>query len=104
MRCGKCKMTSYCSKQCQKAHHLYHSDYCSMIVDLKKIEIGKLYKNQSVRQVQIDDKFKRRLVKLIGNKPMLSCQLDGRSLEMLWDITAGLRCWNWHCDGRKREC
>ena len=63
-RCGKCKMTCYCSKDCQKAHHAHHSEYCSMIVDLKIIETEKLYKEKSVRQVQVDDKLKKKLVKV----------------------------------------
>ena len=78
-------MTCYCSKDCQKAHHAHHSEYCSMIVDLKIIETEKLYKEKSVRQVQVDDKLKKKLVKLVGDKPMLSCQLGGKSLSVLWD-------------------
>ena len=68
-------MTCYCSKDCQKAHLDHHSEYCSMIVDLKIIETEKLYRNHSVRQVQVDDKLKSKLVKLVGDKPMLHCAL-----------------------------
>ena len=56
-----------------------------MIVDLEKIETEKVYKDLSVRQVQIDDKVRRKLVKLIGDKPMLQCQLNGKLMEVLWD-------------------
>ena len=78
-RCGKCKLTSYCSKACQLEHLSHHAPYCSMIADLTKIEIKKLYKNFSVRQVQVDFKTKRKMVKLVGEKPMLSCFLGGKS-------------------------
>ena len=37
-RCGNCKLTSYCSKKCQKEHFSHHSQYCSIIVDLVKVE------------------------------------------------------------------
>ena len=84
-RCSKCKMTWYCSKDCQRSHHGHHSNVCSAIVDLKKIETEKMYKNLSVRQVQVDDKVKRKLVSLIGEKPMLHCQLGGKSVKLLWD-------------------
>ena len=83
-------MTLYCSKECQKSHHEHHSTYCSMIVDLKKIEVGKLYKNLSVRQVQVDDKVKGKLVKLIGDKPMLHCfyvlHINILSLRVMLDL------------------
>ena len=84
-RCGNCKMTSYCSKQCQKEHFPHHSKYCSVIVDLLKVETQKLFKDFSVRQVQIDFKTKKKMMKLVGEKPMLSCYLGGKQVDVLWD-------------------
>ena len=54
-----------------------------MIVDVKKIETEKVFKDLSVRQVQVDDKVRRKLVKLIGDKPMLHCRLNGRDVTVL---------------------
>ena len=85
MRCGKCKMTAYCSKECQKSHQSYHGAYCSAIVDLRKHEMGKLYGTYSVRQGQGDVKTKLKVMKLVGDKPMLSCSLGGKPCEVLWD-------------------
>ena len=84
-RCGKCKLTSYCSKTCQKQHLSHHAQYCSMIAELHKIEIKKFYKNFSVRQVQVDFKTKKKMVKLVGEKPMLRCFLGGKKFDALWD-------------------
>ena len=84
-RCGKCKATSYCSKGCQVAHLSYHGVYCEAISDLHKLETGKLYRDFSVRQSQMDLKIKTRMMKLIGEKPKLRCQLDGKEVEFLWD-------------------
>ena len=84
-RCGNCKMVSYCSKKCQKSHWKDHAVYCSAIVDLVKCEKEKIYGNHTVRQNQMDFKTKRKMMKLVGDKPMLNCQLGGRSFEMLWD-------------------
>ena len=78
-------MASYCSKECQKSHWEYHAVYCSTIVDLVKCEKEKIYGNRTVRQKQMDFKTKRKMMKLVGDKPMLNCQLGGKSFEMLWD-------------------
>ena len=84
-RCGKCKLVAYCSKKCQKSHLAYHSQYCSAIVDLKKVELDKLYGNYSVRQNTEDVKTKRKLVSLVGEKPILSCHLGGKKVDGLAD-------------------
>ena len=84
-RCGKCKLVSYCSKTCQKSHIEHHSKYCGAIADLLKLEIENMYKNHTVRQEQIDVKLKKRMVKLVGKKPMLKCRIDGKVVELLWD-------------------
>ena len=70
-RCGKCKATAYCSRSCQKSHLAYHSAYCSMIVGLEKVETEKLYRGFSVRQKQMDFKTSKKIVNLVGEKPML---------------------------------
>ena len=84
-RCGKCKSTSYCSKTCQEVHFPHHSVYCSMIVDVQKVETEKLYQGYSVRQKLVDYKLQRKIVKLVGQKPMLDCCLEGKEFKALWD-------------------
>ena len=84
-RCGKCKLTAYCSKKCQKEHFPHHSQYCSVIVDLLKVETNKLFRDFSVRQAQVDFKTKRKMIKLVGEKPMLNCYFNGKQVEVLWD-------------------
>ena len=84
-RCSECHATSYCSRKCQKSHHAYHAPYCSAISQLEKFEIDKLYRGFSVRQQQLDAKTQTKLVKLVGEKPILRCLLDGKSVDVLWD-------------------
>ena len=84
-RCANCKSTHYCSKKCQKSHLDHHTKYCSTIADLKKLETEKLYGNKTVRQKHLDFKTQKKLVKLIGQKPILNCQLDDKAFKMLWD-------------------
>ena len=84
-RCGKCKLVSYCSKKCQKSHLSEHSKYCGAIADLLKLEVEKVYKDHTVRQEATDAKLRKRMVKLVGKKPMLKCKIDGKVMKLLWD-------------------
>ena len=84
-RCGRCKLISYCSKDCQRLDSDNHQIYCNAIVDLQKIEKEKLYRDKTVRQKHLDWKTQRKLVKLVGEKPMLRCMLDSKEFELLWD-------------------
>ena len=59
--------------------------YCSAISDLEKLETKKLFQGFTVRQRQVDAKTQAKLVKLVGEKPMLRCRLDGKIVEVLWD-------------------
>ena len=85
MRCSGCHATHYCSKECQKVHKEHHLVYCSHITELEKIERCKLYGNKTVHQRQDDLKLRRKIMKLVGEKPMLRCRLGEREEEMLWD-------------------
>ena len=85
LRCGVCKSGKYCSKQCQKKHYPDHSKFCSAISQLKTLELQKLYNDSSVREEQMDVKTRRKFIKLIGEKPMLKCKLDGIDFNVLWD-------------------
>ena len=84
-RCGKCKVVTYCSKDCQKTHLSHHANYCSMIHDLQEIETKKLYHGRSVRQATGSSKVRRKLLKLVGEKPIVRCCLEGKEVDMLWD-------------------
>ena len=84
-RCGHCKATSYCSLGCQMSHRDYHKAYCSAIASLEKLEKEKLYRNFSVRQCQVDFRTKKKLVRLVGEKPVLSCNLGAKKTKVLWD-------------------
>ena len=87
-RCGKCKITLYCSKECQLSHQNQHKGWCSImsgVAELKNIEDVKKYGDHSVRQNQVDGKTLAKMVKLVGEKPMLQCLLDGKEFDALWD-------------------
>ena len=84
--CGGCKSTVYCSEACQLSHWSHHAIYCAAISDLDQLEKKKRYSSgQSVRQSQVDDCTRRRVLKLVGNKPNIQCFLDGKVVDLLWD-------------------
>ena len=85
LRCSGCHTARYCSKKCQKEHHEYHSVYCKAISQLEELEKDKRYGSYSVREGQVNFKKQLKIAKLVGEKPMLSCQLGGKSCEGLWD-------------------
>ena len=83
--CGKCKATRYCSENCQKVHLDYHAVYCSAIVDLDKLQKERFYGDCTVRQKGGNGKTRMKLMKLVGEKPILNCCLGGKEFQMLWD-------------------
>jgi hypothetical protein len=85
LRWSGCHATHYCSKECQIAHKEHHAVYCSHIVELEKIEKCKMYGKKTVHQRQDDLKLRRKIMKLVGEKPMLRCRLGEEETEMLWD-------------------
>ena len=86
MVCGGCKATRYCSKECQRRHHSHHAVYCSNISALEDIEKAKLWHGKNtVHQRQDDLKLRRKILKLVGEEPMVQCLLGGKQCDMLWD-------------------
>ena len=88
-RCKSCKGGLYCSRKCRE-DHVEHEEICKYIVELEKIEHAKnVITALSVREKnQVKVKVKDSLVNLVGEKPMLSCTLNGKQSKALWDTGA----------------
>ena len=86
-RCKDCKGGRYCSRTCREAHKQEHQELCNHIQELEKIEMRKMLADVfSVREEnQVPLKIRNELVKLVGEKPMLKCSLDGKECDGLWD-------------------
>ena len=84
-KCSGCHTTHYCSKKCQLEHWPYHSVLCGAISELEKLEKSKAYGDKSVRQPQVDDCTRRKVLNLVGDKPKFRCFLNDVESEMLWD-------------------
>ena len=75
-KCSGCHTTHYCSKKCQLEHWPYHSVLCGAISELEKLEKSKAYGDKSVRQPQVDDCTRRKVLNLVGDKPKFRCFLN----------------------------
>ena len=86
-RCKDCKGGRYCSSSCRDSHKPAHEELCGHIQELEKIEVKKLLADAfSVREEnQVPAKIRNELVKLVGEKPLLHCSLDGEHCDGLWD-------------------
>ena len=64
-----------------------HKELCESIMKLEEIESQKrILSAFSVReQNQVRAKVKDRLIQLVGEKPMLNCQINGSDTNALWD-------------------
>ena len=66
-------------------HNSNHDRYCNVIQDLECLEKDKLYRDYTVSEKLTDNKHRRKLVKLVGEKPLINCRLEGTPCKALWD-------------------
>ena len=85
LRCSHCRSTHYCSIGCQLSHRSHHKVYCGAIASLEEMEKEKLYRGFSVRQSQVDFRTKKKLIRLVGEKPVVACILGDKKTDVLWD-------------------
>ena len=86
-RCKECKSGVYCSRACRDLHKQDHQELCGHIQELEKIEKSKLVADAfTVREEnQVPLRIRNELVRLVGEKPLLSCSLEGKKCKGLWD-------------------
>ena len=84
--CDECQCGSYCPRKCLK-DHVNHKQYCAAICSLKKIESEKRMKNEiCVSDAEkLPFKMKMKLIRLVGERPLVNIFLNNRELEGLWD-------------------
>ena len=87
--CSKCSCGTYCSESCLKKHE-EHSEYCQWIIQLENLETTKRMRNEiNVMDAEkLPYKMKLELVRLVGEKPMVTVKLNGSKVKGLWDTGA----------------
>ena len=87
--CDKCKCGRYCSAQCLNNHDS-HAEYCEMICSVERIENEKRMRSEIF--VNNDDrlpyKTKLKLIRLVGERPLVKIRLNGVEVKGLWDTGA----------------
>ena len=89
--CEKCQCGRYCSESCLQAHE-NHDKYCEAVCSLQQFECQKqLSMNNSICTTDSEKlplKLKKKLISLVGEKPIASVVLDDVSVDCLWDTGA----------------
>ena len=87
LRCPKCESGLYCSDVCIVRHELKHRPICSAIIDLENYERQKLLREKEVES-KLPFKLNREIVRLVGEKPVITVNLDNVECRCLWDTGA----------------
>jgi hypothetical protein len=90
--CSICKIVHYCSKDCQREHWVEHKTLCTSIKNLSTTAgtIPCLGDSADTNMFvsHLTPKQRDTVVKLVGEKCQVKCQLNGRETEILWDTGA----------------
>ena len=91
--CNQCKTVFYCSKICQKRDWQKHEPLCCVIaseqkqVNTVRIQIGDSH-DSLLQPSHLSDKNYQKIVKLIGDKCLITCSLQGTKMQALLDTGA----------------
>ena len=87
--CEKCGCGKYCSKECQELDGI-HAMWCSWICKLEVHENTKRMRNEinSIDSEKLPYKMKLKLVRLVGERPLVTIYLEGKKIQGLWDTGA----------------
>ena len=86
--CPQCKSGTYCSDVRVIRHKLKpsHKVVCSAIVELEKMEARKLLQSSKIEsKTKLPLKLNREIIRLVGEKPVVSVCLEDVSCHCLWD-------------------
>ena len=85
-RCSKCLSGRYCSKVCQRKHFGEHRIYCDAITALESIERQNRMKDFDCSfETPMNSKQRRKLIRLVGEKPIINFNLNGVPCQGLFD-------------------
>ena len=87
--CAKCKCGKYCSVKCRDLDGI-HAMWCPWITQLEEIETEKRMRTEinMIDTEKLPLPLKKKLVKLVGEKPLVTVNLNGKEVKGLWDTGA----------------
>ena len=88
-KCEKCDGGCYCSENCKNFHAHFgdHKVICASIQHLEEKQMANRLSQLPLREKN-QVPVKRKLVSLVGEKPIVNCLLNGEKAEALWDTGA----------------
>ena len=93
-RCGACKTSRYCSKECQAKHRIVHKTVCMAIQELERRKatddandhLNTMFPCHLTPRQQVG------LTKLVGQRCIVKCIIRGKEVEALWDTGSQVLC------------
>ena len=83
-QCAGCKSVKYCNQMCQKGHWSEHKVLCAAIQQLQKDSVEKCKRACSFES-HLTPAQKQKIVKLVGERCLIGCQISGKQTKALWD-------------------
>ena len=90
-RCSRCHSGWYCSVKCQRNHWTTHKRLCEAIASLSQCDSktsAKTVEELKGSVFELSPKTREKLVKLVGDKCVVTVGLEGVSSKVLWDTGA----------------
>ena len=89
LMCKICDTGQFCSTNCAEKHK-NHKEFCSIIASVQQIESDKVRRNSLdvVDSEKLPYKLKKKLISLVGVKPVAKLFLNGTEIDGLWDTGA----------------
>ena len=87
LKCTKCKSAKYCSTKCQQAHWSSHEVLCNSISNLEKEQLKRCQEACDFSDSCLSSGQKK-LLRLVGDKCQVVCDLSGNRCNALWDTGA----------------
>ena len=87
--CVKCLCGRYCSVGCMGKHQ-NHAQYCSLICEVERVENEKRMRTEIFVKdsEKLPYKMKLKLIRLVGERPLVKIFLNGEETQGLWDTGA----------------
>ena len=87
--CVKCSAGCYCSESCRDSH-VQDNDHRILCLSIQRLEEMQFNDRLSVLPLREKTQVsvKNKLVRLVGEKPLINCRLNKTCFEALWDTGA----------------
>ena len=89
-RCKCCKLVNYCNRNCHKSDWPHHKALCTAIShrEFKHAEASQDNRQEEIFMSHLTPKEHEKLIKLVGRRCIVKKNLNGKTVEILWDTGA----------------